>query len=93
MGDIINLKDYKESAVLEEEYLKFLTHVNKFVGIPTTIPELAKTFYFTLRYLEGSVNCLDMLSILTTQPEQQIQEMKKMVRNYLEGLSEDLQKY
>ena len=63
MGDIINLKDYKESAVLEEEYLKFLTHVNKFVGIPTTIPELAKTFYFTLRYLEGSVNCLDMLSI------------------------------
>ena len=82
MGDIINLKDYKESAVLEEEYLKFLTHVNKFVGIPTTIPELAKTFYFTLRYLEGSVNCLDMLSILTTQPEQQIQEMKKMVRNY-----------
>ena len=34
-----------------------------------------------------------MLSILTTQPEQQIQEMKKMVRNYLEGLSEDLQKY
>ena len=52
-----------------------------------------ETFYFTLRYLEGSVNCLDMLSILTTQPEQQIQEMKKMVRNYLEGLSEDLQKY
>ena len=40
MGDIINLKDYKESAVLEEEYLKFLTHVNKFVGIPTTIPEI-----------------------------------------------------
>lgn len=93
MSKVVNLDDYRKSNELEEEYLKFLTHVNKFVGIPTSVPELSKAFYFILRYMEGTINCFETLSILKPMPEQQMEEMRNMVITYLQGLTQDLQKY
>lgn len=93
MNKVVNLDDYRKSNQLEEEYLKFLTHVNKFVGIPTNVCELTKAFYFILRYMEGTINCFETLSILKPMPEKEMNEMRQMVVNYLNGLSQDLQKY
>ena len=92
MGEIVKLEDFRKSNELEEEYLKFLTNINKFVKIPTNVPELARCFYFTLRYLEGNINCLEILSLIKNIPEDDIQEMKKQLLMYLDGLVSDLQK-
>lgn len=93
MADIINLDDFRKSNELEEEYLKFLTHTNKFVKVPTNIPELARCFYFTLRYLEGNINAFDILTILKPLPENEVAELKEMLVKYLTGLLEDLNKF
>lgn len=91
MGEVISLDAYRESNVLEEDYQKFLTHVNKFNGIPTTTADLARTFYFILRYLEGTVNCFSILSLLHPMPEKEMYEMKQMVLDYINGIKSDLE--
>ena len=93
MGNVVSLDDYRKSNELEEEYLKFLSHVNKFNKIPTDIPELMKCFYFTLRYLEGTVNCFEILSIIKGLDDSQIQDIKVNVGTYLESILQDLKKY
>lgn len=93
MGEIVNLEEYKQSKVLEEEYLKFLTYTNKFVGIPTSIPELMRAFYLILRYLEGTINCFETLSILKPMSEKDVSSLRQMVIEYLQGLQQELQKY
>lgn len=93
MAEIINLDDFRKANEIEEDYLKFLTHVNKFVKIPTNIPELSRCFYFILRYLEGTVNALEILSVIKNLPENEVYELKNQIIKYLDGLSADLRKY
>lgn len=93
MGELVSLEEYRKSNSLEEEYLKFLSHVNKFNKVPTDIPELMKCFYFTLRYLEGTVNCFEILSVIKGLRDEQIQDIKVNVGNYLESILHDLRKY
>lgn len=90
MGDVVKIDDYRKSQALEEEYLKFLSHVNKFVKTPTDIVELAKCFYFTLRYLEGNINCLEVLSLMNRVQSDQTVEMKNHVVQWMDRLTEDL---
>lgn len=92
-NNVINLEDYRKSNEMEEDYLKFLSHVNKFMKVPTTIPETVRAFYFTLRYLEGTINAFSILSIIKYMPEEQITEVKNMVINYMSSLIDDLKKY
>lgn len=90
MGDLVKLEDYRQSNKLEEEYLQFLSHINKFMKIPTSIGEMARAFYFTLRYLEGTVNGLAILSLIKSMPQDELEEMKVMVTEYMDRLSADL---
>lgn len=92
MGELIKLDDFRKSNELEEDYLKFLSHVNKFVKIPTNVPELARCFYFTLRYLEGNINCFEILTLIKNLPPQDIADMKTQLLSYLDSLSAELQK-
>lgn len=93
MGKVVNLDDFRKSNELEDEYLKFLSHVNKFVKIPTNIPELSRAFYFILRYLEGTINCFEILSVIKNLPQDEVSQLRQHLTAYLEGLSDDLQKY
>lgn len=93
MGKIVSLDDFRKSNEIEEEYLKFLSHVNKFMKIPTNIPELARAFYFTLRYLEGNVNCFEILSVIKNLPPDEVDELRNHLTSYLDSLSNDLKKY
>ncbi len=93
MGDVINLSDYRDSAKLEEEYLQFLTHVTKMVKTPMSIPELSKACYLSLRYLEGNINCLNILSMLKSGTSEEAEDLKRMICLYMEELLNDLNKY
>ena len=89
MGKVINLNEFKESKQLETDYLKFLTYVNKYTGIPTNLVQLVRVFFLNLRWLEGSVNCLSVLSIVSTN-DKEIEETKTMVIDYLNKIIEDI---
>lgn len=90
--NVINLDEYRQFNKMEKDYQAFLTYVNKMLKIPKDVPSLARCFYFILRYLEGTVNCMFLLSILPNIPQTQTFELKKMVIQYLEGILEDLKK-
>lgn len=90
MGQLINLQEFKESKNYEKEYLKFLTYINKYLSIPTDVPSLAKNFYFTLRYLEGTMNCLSILSMVKQFDPKLVEEMKTMIGSYLQEIQDQL---
>lgn len=78
---------------MEQEYLKFLTHINKYLHVPTDVPELIKSFYFVLRYLEGTVNAFEILSVVKRLPQDKVDEMRSMVLSYMDKIQRDLEKY
>lgn len=89
MGKVINLNEFKESKQLENDYLKFLTYVNKYTGIPINLAQLVRVFFLNLRWLEGTVNCLSVLSIVSIN-DKEIEETKTMVIDYLNKIIEDI---
>lgn len=93
LGDLINLEEYRQSNELEQEYLKFLTYINKYLHVPTDVPELVKCFYFILRYLEGTVNAFEILSVVKRLPPQQVDEMRNMVMGYMDKIIRDMEQY
>ena len=93
MGDLVNLDEYRQSNEMEKEYLKFLTYTNKYLHIPTDVPDLIRCFYFTLRYLEGTVNALDILSMVKPLPEKEIEELKAHVIEQLDEIKTSLMKF
>lgn len=92
MGDVINIQDYKIGQSFEEDYQKFLVHVNKHNGIPTNTPELCKCFYNIMRYLEGTVNCFETLTLINGETKE-TEEMRLQIISWLDGISNDLKKY
>lgn len=93
MGKIINLEAYRQSDKIEDEYQEFYSHVRKYLKLPTTVPEMIKSFYFTVRYLEGTINAFDVLTLAKRVPEDQIDEMRVMITSELDRLANDLKKY
>lgn len=94
MGKLIDFNKYKgdkESGdVLENKYLKFLTYVNKFTGTPTTGDKLAEILYYNLRYLEGTVNGMSMMSFLNVMTRKEIEEGKRLIIGWLNQIIEDV---
>ena len=90
MGKIINIADYKSSKQLEEEYQKFLVYVNKRMGLPLDFGKLTLIFYCTLRYLEGTVNCMGILPLTKKIDERLWRELLEHIITWLEGIVEDL---
>ena len=91
MGDVVKLEDYRIGHSLEEDHQKFLVHVNKYNGIPTNTMELCQCFYNIIRYLEGTVNCLDTLSLINETTE--MQELRQQIVSWLDSITNDLKKY
>lgn len=92
MDNIVNLEDYRKCQDLEKEYQQFLVHVNKYVGIPTSTPELCKCFYYIIRYLEGTVNCFETLSLINGETEISGQ-LRHHLSTWLDEISNSLKKY
>ena len=90
MGKLIDITEYLKCKNIEEDYQKFLTHVNKFIGIPKDVISLSKAFYCTLRYLEGTINCLAFLPLLKPVNEKYYKELKEQIIIWLEGILQDL---
>lgn len=90
MGKIINLLGYKNSKQLEEEYQNFLVYVNKRMGLPLDFGKLTLIFYCTLRYLEGTVNCMGILPLTKKIDERLWRALLEHVITWLEGIVEDL---
>lgn len=93
MGKILNLEAYRQSDKIEDEYQEFYSHVRKYLKLPTTVPEMIKSFYFTVRYLEGTINAFDVLTLAKRIPEDQIDDMRVMITSELDRLANDLKKY
>ena len=96
MGIIIDFKKFREDKIvsdrLEEKYLKYLTHVNKFNGVPTTFDKALEALYFTLRYLEGTVNGLSILMALgvSNLSRSEVDNMKGMLLSWLKDIEENI---
>ena len=88
------IKDSQESLEgnrLEDNYLKYLTHVNKFTGTPTTLDGVFEVFYYTIRYLEGTINALSVLKAINVHiPNTVFEEGKQKIITWLESIIEDL---
>ena len=94
MGNkVVDLATWKQCKNVEEDYLSFLTYINKYLKPPTSMPDLIRTFYFTLRYLEGTVNALDILSLIKNLPEDQVETLKSHVINMLDEIKTSLTKF
>lgn len=89
----VDLNTWRQCSDIEEDYLKFLSHINKYLRVPTDVPDLTRCFYFTLRYLEGTVNALDILSMVKPLPEKEIEELKAHVIEQLDEIKTSLMKF
>lgn len=90
MGTIIDLNEYRKCNDIEEDYNKFLTAVHKTIGVPTSYPDLVKTFSFLISYLEGTINAFDIITLVKRVPEHYTDELRNQVIKHLEGLIEEL---
>lgn len=90
VDNIVDLNKYRHQ---NKEYLDFVTHIQKILGVPTNVDELTKTFEYLLCYLEGTVHCFEVLSVLKPMDAEAIEHMKMHVLNKLDSISNDLQKY
>jgi hypothetical protein len=90
--DFIKFKETREdSNQLENNYLKFLTHVNQFLGIPSDMNKAFEVIYYNLRYLEGTINAISILSMLNRSiPRKDIEEGKIYLINWLNQIIEDI---
>ena len=78
---------------LEEEYQEFYSHVVKYLHVPVSASDIIKNFYFTLRYLEGTVNAFDIIASVSRLPEEDISDIKNMVSGYIQSILNDINKY
>ena len=94
MDNIVNFNKYKEDKekeqILEDNFLKFLTYVNKYVGIPTTFKKASEVIYYNLRYLEGTINCISMLQLFTKTNREEIEQFKKLTISWLESIIDSI---
>jgi hypothetical protein len=93
MGDIIDLNEYRKMTNVDSDYEKFITAVNKAVGIPTSFNEIIRSFYFGLRYLDGTINCFEILSMVNSFPPEHVEQLKKLVSDWVEEIKDTLGKY
>lgn len=94
MGEIIDFNKYKTERTignaLEERYLQFLTYVNKFVGVPTSLDKAAEAVYYALRYLEGSVNCISTLEYFGIDRPKDIEGFKVHTIDWLNSIIDNI---
>ena len=95
MGNILDLDKFRAdksaSDELEREYIKFLDHINKFIGPPTSYDKLIRSFYMTLRYLEGNVNTFGILQMLNIYaPKVEVDQLRNHLIRWLQGIIDDL---
>lgn len=95
MSNLINFEQFKQtkqhSNDFEHNYNKFLTHVNKFTGIPSSYSKALEVLYYTLRYLEGTVNAMSIMGLLNIPMSRtDLEEGKKTVITWLEEIIEDI---
>ena len=93
MGDIVDLDTWRQCSDIEKDYLNFLTHVNKYIKPPMSMPDLIRSFYFITRYLEGTVNSLDILSLVKPLPQNELDKLREHVISKLDEIKESLMKY
>ena len=91
MGDVINLDEYRNSREIEEIYQEFVTYTNKFIGLPTDIIRATVILYCILRYMEGTINALNLLRDLDPNTDlSKLDEIKEIAIPWLESILESL---
>ena len=95
MSNVLDLERFRQNKqyaeLYESKYLKFLSHVNKFTGVPTSINKCIELFYMSLRYLEGTVNALGILSTIKMNTNNNdVEQLKTMVIAWLQQLIDDI---
>ena len=88
--DFVRIDEFLLGKNLDREYEEFLTHVNKHMGIPTDVPSVAKAIYFTIRYLEGHLNALGILSLLGRVSEDDKHKLFVIMHQYIDSIHKDI---
>lgn len=71
---------------LEEQYLEFLPWIKNKLGFPDDLPSLLKICYIVIRYLEGIINSLLIISTFTISSDKKIQELKQLLISWLQSI-------
>lgn len=91
MCDIVNIDDYRNNNELDNGYIQFFDHVHKLTGVPTTLADVVKTFYYSLRYVESNLTALNVISAMNCNDESQIAPIKESILSYLHEIQQDIE--
>lgn len=89
--DFIKYKENKEND-LENKYLKKLSSLNKLFGLPTDFQSAVEVLYYGIRYIEGTVNGMMILTLFSNVDDITLQKLKNSVINWLEEIIDNIKK-
>lgn len=92
-NNIVNFEFFKGQKELDKDYPKFLGNAERTFNAKTTPESMMKRLYYTLRYLEGHINGMSILFLLTGQDMRSQQEGIGYIIDWLEGILKDLRCY
>lgn len=92
-NNIVNFEFFKGQKELDKDYPKFLGNAERTFNAKTTPESMMKRLYYTLRYLEGHINGMSILFLLTGQDMRSQQEGIGYIIDWLESILKDLRCY
>lgn len=92
MGDVIQFEAIKNGKQWEDEYPKFLGHIEKYFGTKTDPGTMFKRMYYAIRFLEGVVNSFMIFSLMGI-PIEENKRGKQFLIEWLEDIVDKLKQY
>lgn len=87
---VVQFELFKNQKKLDEEYPKFLGNCERTFNAKTDAESMFKRLYFTMRYLTGHINALQILFLLTRMKMEDQQRGIKYIIDWLEDILKDL---
>lgn len=89
-SNVVQFELFKNQKALDKEYPIFLSICEKFFKSKATPEAMLKRLYYTMRYLEGHINGLGILLLLTNMSMEDQKAGIKHIISWLESLLLDL---
>ena len=91
MGKVIDIKQYLQTKVLDDDYVYFLRYINRKYPFPSTLPEFMNSFLYISLYFSDIVSSLLELEQSGQEDKYNIKHIKTTVSTYLQGVLKDLE--
>lgn len=92
-NNVIDFELFKGQKELDNLYSKYLGNVERTFDSKTSPRSMLQRLYYTIRYLEGTINGLDLLFLLTRQDMASQKEGINYMISWLEDIIARLKEY